>query len=423
MLGVILLVALGLRVGYAASGWSYEPPDSIAYERIAANLYEDHEFSAADESGREPQPSSTYAPGLPLFVAALYWLTGGVHVEFARIVLALFGTAAVGLTYLLGRRLGGTTAGLIGAGALAIFPALLEYQGLLLTEPLAGFLLAGALVLFLRAHDEGGIGWWIGAGATFGALALVRPEYLPVGVVLAVVAAFWGSDRTLSARLAPALAMVAAAIVVIAPWTARNAVELDRFVPVSTGQGKALYIGTYLDADGDAVKLRGILLERYPHLAQRLERGGPIDDPQRYVLERLLARVAEDSHPGVDEDVALGRLGRDNLGDDITDHPAGFAGMLAAKAFDTWTDPARAVMEQPQWRLLQYALLIGAIAGLVMLGLRGQGFECLVLALILLHAAAIGALLIASPRRELVVLPVLAALAGVALSSLARLRQ
>jgi hypothetical protein len=42
VLGVILVVALGLRVGYAASGWSYEPPDSLAYERIAANLYEDH---------------------------------------------------------------------------------------------------------------------------------------------------------------------------------------------------------------------------------------------------------------------------------------------------------------------------------------------------------------------------------------------
>ena len=47
-----------------------------------------------------------------------------------------------------------------------------------------------------------------------------------------------------------------ATVLVLAPWTIHNAVALDRFVPISTGGGKALFIGTYLDADGDAAKLR-----------------------------------------------------------------------------------------------------------------------------------------------------------------------
>ena len=33
------------------------------------------------------------------------------------------------MAYLLGRRFGGPLAGLIGAGAIAFYPALLEYQG------------------------------------------------------------------------------------------------------------------------------------------------------------------------------------------------------------------------------------------------------------------------------------------------------
>jgi hypothetical protein len=69
--------------------------------------------------------------------------------------------------------------------------------------------------------------------------------------------------------------------------------------------------------------------------------------------------------------------------------------------------------EQP-WRTLQLGLLIAALLGLAAL-VVDRRFEALVLGLILLYVTAVGALLIASPRRELVVLPLLAALAGAAL--------
>ena len=61
------------------------------------------------------------------------------------LLLALLGTLAVLFTYLIGRRLSGPAAGLIGAGAIAIYPALLEYQGMLMGEPLAATLLSGAV--------------------------------------------------------------------------------------------------------------------------------------------------------------------------------------------------------------------------------------------------------------------------------------
>ncbi len=59
--------------------------------------------------------------------------------------------------YLIGRRLSGPAAGLIGAGAVAIYPALLEYQGMLMGEPLAASLLSGAVLsmLWAGAQDEG----------------------------------------------------------------------------------------------------------------------------------------------------------------------------------------------------------------------------------------------------------------------------
>ena len=111
-------------------------------------------------------------------------------------------------------------------------------------------------------------------------------------------------------------------------------------MPVSTGGGKALYIGTYLGADGDGPKLRELLLDERPALRARLERGGPLDDPNRFVLERVLARVAAERYPDLETDAALGRLGRSHLEYDLSEEPLRFAGMLVDKGYETWTEPA-----------------------------------------------------------------------------------
>ena len=130
--------------------------------------------------------------------------------------------------------------------------------------------------------------------------------------------------------------------VVLAPWTIRNAVVLDRFVPVSTGGGKALYIGTYLDADGDGPKLRELLLSRTARPA-----GAARTPAGRSTIPTACARAG----PGPRRGRALSRdgnrrgarpAGRQNLEDDVTEEPLRFAGMLADKGYETWTDPARA---------------------------------------------------------------------------------
>jgi len=414
VLAVVTLAGLGLRVGYALDQPSPQPPDSVAYARIAENLERDGSFDARPPGiEREVQPASSYAPGLPLFVAALYWIGGGPDLSFALVVLALLGAVAIPMTFLLGRRMSGTAAGLLGATVVAGYPALLEYQGLLLTEPLAAFLLATALVVFLGAVERSSRWLWAGSGALLGALSLVRPEYLVLAILLPLS---WLLREALCGRLRRAVAAAGVSllgtIVVLAPWTVRNAIVLDRAVPVSTGGGKALYIGTYLDADGDGPKLRELLLAQRPALRARLSRGGPVDDPSRLVLERVLDRVAAERYPGMEVDAALGRLGRRNLEHDVTEEPVSFAGMLLGKAFATWTDSPRAAMEREPWRALQLCTIVLALLGLLALALRRR-FEAIACGLVLLYMTAVGALLIASPRRELVVVPVLAALAGV----------
>jgi 4-amino-4-deoxy-L-arabinose transferase-like glycosyltransferase len=414
VLGVVTIAGLGLRVGYAVDQPAAPPPDAGAYARIAESLYRDGSFDARPPGvSREVQPASSYAPGLPLFVAGLYELSGGVHLTFALVVLALLGAGAVPLTFLLGRRMTGPVAGLIGATALAIYPALLDYQGLLLTEPLAAFLLSAALVVFFSAADRPSPWRWLGSGALLGALALVRPEYLAIAVLLPLA---WLARESLRGRLRRSATLAGISLLgtalILAPWTIHNEISLHRTVPISTGGGKALFIGTYLEADGDGPKLRELLLSERPALRERLSSGGPVDDPNRFVLERVLGKVAAERYPGLETDAALGRMGRKNLEDDITQEPTAFASMLVDKAYESWTDSARAVMEREPWRVLQLGTIVLALLGLAVLAVRRR-FEAAIFGLVLAYMTAVGALLIASPRRELVVLPLLAALAGV----------
>ena len=285
-----------------------------------------------------------------------------------------------------------------------------EYAGLLMTEPLSATLLIGAVLAFLRASDDNDWRWAGAAGLLAGALTLVRAEFIVLLLLLPLLALVRRPHELRAAAL-PAAAIALGAVLVIAPWTIRNASALDRFVPVSTGGGKTLYIGTNLEADGDAVKLRGDLLAEYPQLAERLERRGPVDDPANYALERLLLRVASDEDPGADPDEVLARLGREQLGDAITEHPGEFIGLLWSKTYDTWTQPARETMDLLPWRILQFALIFGALGGLVILAVRRR-FEALVLGVVLLFITAVGALLIASPRRALTAMPLVCALAA-----------
>ncbi|MFP5387755.1 MAG: hypothetical protein ACLGG5_00445, partial [Thermoleophilia bacterium] len=147
VLALVLALGLGLRV---SEGWQGRDPvfDAAAYATIAANIDHGEGFTLGATA---TQPAGNYSPGLPLFVAGVYELSGGAHERLARVILALLGTLAVLFTYLIGRRLSGPAAGLIGATAIAVYPALLEYQGMLMGEPLAATLLSGAVLAVLWA--------------------------------------------------------------------------------------------------------------------------------------------------------------------------------------------------------------------------------------------------------------------------------
>jgi hypothetical protein len=411
----ILLLGIGLRVDYA---WNGREPvyDARAYAAIAANLERGNGFSVGE---RATQPSSNYSPGLPLLVAGAYEATGGVHERTARVLLALIGSLAVLFTYLIGRRLrrltdsphhGGENsssiaAGLIGAAVVAIYPALLEYQGMVMSEPLAATLLSAAVLALLWASDRAE-GWvrWLLPGALLGATAMVRPEYLGVAVLLAIVVAARGLGGDWRRALAQAAILLAGVVLVVTPWTVRNAIVLDRVVPISTGGGQVLFAGTYLPSDGDPEKVGAEVVARHPGIFAPA-------DARKLRLEQILARLAAQRYPSLEADQALSRMGRDQLWDAVSEQPLQYAGFLAGKVGRIWSHGPRDIMREPLWAALHWALLGLGLIGLAALAWRRR-WEALVPTTIFASITALSALLVASPRRVLVMLPLVAALAG-----------
>jgi len=417
--GVIVALCLIVALGFALRAErALDPPapdrssraersveiDSNTYLSISKSLYEDGSYG-----GPNFRAASDWSPGAPLLFAATYFVTGGVHDGVARLVLALLGAIGIAVVYQLGRRFGGPAVGLLAALIVAIYPAFIYSTGLLLSEP-GAVLFLPATVLALLWADERDSSWaWLAPGALLGLTALFRPEYLVFGVVFFVVVLLRVRARAgWQPGLAAAGLLVAAFAAVILPWTIRNYVVLDRVVPVSTGGGKALYIGTYLPGDGDHFQTKEQLYRRFfPRTklsSEEIERGQP--------MAPLLDRIAAE-YPSGSRDAALARAGRENIRTYLVGEPLDYAAMTARKVWRLWRNGAVG-MDGSGWRAVQLILIALGLAGLVLLA-RRRAWEALVVGAFIVGITLIGAVLLASTRRNEILMPLVLTLAALAL--------
>jgi hypothetical protein len=199
---------------------------------------------------------------------------------------------------------------------------------------------------------------------------------------------------------------------VLAPWTARNYLVLDRFVPVTTGGGKALFVATYLPGSGRQQLVKRQLIARYY---------GKKDIPYTQVLNTemapLLDRVAK-KYPDLSRDAALARIGRENFVKYASEQPLDYAWMVIRKIQNMWDRGSSPTMSPRFWFAYHKVLVFWALAALLALAYRRR-WEALPLGLTILGITLIGGLLLAVPRRALPLMPFVIALAGVTIAWLA----
>lgn len=204
-------------------------------------------------------PWCHYPVGYSAFLAAFYRVFGATHVV-ASVVNAIVGAALAPLTYAFARHSLSEARSRAAGAVVALWPGLVLYSALVMTEQLAALSTLFAFVVGLSFRSRR---WGIVlASLCLGLGALVRPQALLCAPFLGMVSIAPGtaSDRgTRRALVHAARGAVVASVVVflpILPWTIRNCRTMDGCALVSTNGGWNLAIGAFPRATGRFETLR-----------------------------------------------------------------------------------------------------------------------------------------------------------------------
>lgn len=223
--GSITALALLARVVWLRTPGLF--PDGDEYLTLANWLRLTHTYTL---DGRMP---TSYRPPLyPALLAALSTISSD-PVSTVLFLQCLLGTLTVTMCFLTARRVFGRRAALVGAIMLALAPVTARFSSVLLTETLFIFLLVSGTSAWMRGRT-------ILTGVCFGAAILTRAILLPFVVALGVAGLVPGLriDRRACRQIA------ATALLMIAPWIARNFVQVGRATVADSGWGGTLLVGT-----------------------------------------------------------------------------------------------------------------------------------------------------------------------------------
>ena len=245
--------------------------DSEMYEDLGRNVVDNHMY--AYDFGRGAVPTDIRVPGYPLFVGFVYLFSPSEQAILVAQAIVDLGTcllvaALAGLLAPDGSRRRVATAALWLS---ATCPFVANYAAVAMTEVLATFFTAAALVILVWANQREllrpGPLWFLG-GAMVGLGALVRPE-TPITLAAPAVVLSWhwmksGFKPTDWPRLIrTGLLLAAGMFIALLPWAARNWITLhevefltDRYihspgsyVPVGFYQWTHTWLSSYWDVD------------------------------------------------------------------------------------------------------------------------------------------------------------------------------
>lgn len=240
----IVLLAFVLRVAWVAySGFAPNPRDDTgAYDALGRALAAASGYDNIDGSAQLFWP-----PGYPMLLAGIYKATGD-SLRAALLLNAALGALSVAFVYAIGRRAFDAHTALLGALIAALFPSLIFFAGVTMTEVSFTFFLLLALWLIIESAASGA--WWflVPAGLVIGFASLIRGHAFLLPLV--AVPFWWRSIGAWQPALLRAAGVMLLAALVIAPWTARNHARADAFVPIAANFGIDLYIGNSPHADG-----------------------------------------------------------------------------------------------------------------------------------------------------------------------------
>lgn len=247
VVGLVVRVLWGVWVSHPPQGL-YDPARYAGYARTIADGQ-----GMIEPLSPGQRATAYYPPGYPWFLGVLAWVGRPITDDvplLGAIVQSVLGALTVVGGAVAGRRLAGPRAGIVAAFGLALYPNLVFHSGALLGETLYNALFMAFCVVALTTRLPHGLttARVVATGLPLGLAVMVRPISLAVVPVVALTWWLATRNRRLVLRSMAILVLVVGGCIV--PWTVRNALRMDAFVPISTNTGDNLCIGHGPGADG-----------------------------------------------------------------------------------------------------------------------------------------------------------------------------
>jgi 4-amino-4-deoxy-L-arabinose transferase-like glycosyltransferase len=422
----IVLAALVIRILFVVVVDPTVPRigDASAYHLLAEHIAHGDGYIRPfdDLLLHKARATAEYPPLFPTLVAVPARL--GMHsVESQRLFLALVGAGTVALIGVLGRRVGGRRVGLIAAALAAISPMLFQSEGILMAEALYVPLVAAAVLLTYRVRDDASSKNLVPLGVVLGLAALTRAEGLLIALVLVIPlcrhpsgASVRGRFPTLTDARPRGLVALGVAVLVVAPWTIRNAITFHAFVPVSNNVA-TLVDGANCDATYSGAQL-GLWRETFTQYG---------DAARTLPQSQACFEGFDIADPHFDESKVADHHRHDGTGY-ATHHLGSLPKVMTARVLRTWgvyaprqqvnfeTLEGRPHAWQMRGTILDWVLLPLSIAGIVLLRRR----RCAVWPLLAtaLAVTITAALTYGQQRFRVAAEPALCVLAAVAIAGL-----
>ncbi len=376
-LAVVLLIGGGIRYHQSTHPVERISADAQSYTNIAQNLARHGTYTGRSQRGpvtarawhRAKVQALHWPPATPHVFALAYQLTPGTDpndrddVQVLHTTQFVISTATILVAFLLGLVLAGGWAGVITAAIVAFYPPLAWGPSTLLSEPLGALMVTSAFTAVALAWRTGLRTWWALAGALLGGVLLTRTDLLFVPALLAAFAlCVIGSTVSWRRGVQSAALLVVGCLVVMAPWTFQASRTAEKLVPVTTGSGSALFVGTYLPGNGSTFDMKFAMLdeiiEKHPSYADRHY----TSIPAQVVLDDVAKRRRH-----LERDAALTAAARENVRTYALGQPVAFAKMMLFKVGKMWTRYARggATATSPVWSALHLVIVGLAAIGLL----------------------------------------------------------
>lgn len=244
VLAVALIVGALLRID--AVGRLYPATEDSKgdvqryYVSTAESLVKGRGFETSYEYNFIPPPLQA------LYLATVKLVLPAADLGTMRAGQALISVATLLIVYRLGLLMSGAMLGAWSALVIALDPDVVGLVSTLLAETWFFFLLLSFACLLLVAEQRRAPTWYAGAGVTLGLTCLTKPFPMLLACFIPAWVLLRGRDR--GARRG-AVAFVVGFTLIVAPWTARNALRYHGFYPISTNGGVLLAQSNFAGLD------------------------------------------------------------------------------------------------------------------------------------------------------------------------------